>query len=333
MNCKYEKNANASLLRNKHILVTGANGFLGRHLVRELSLTGAKLTQVVRSKPSSGDPQLSIVILDLLDRKKVLEIFSTLQPDYVIDLAGVKDRGGMVGQFRNVFDNNVSGSLNVVEACLELKHFNRLVFIGSCDEYGKSVAPFAESQREVPTNSYALSKLAITKMLSALYLSSHFPSVVLRPSVIFGPYQGVEMFLPALIQSLLEKKDFAMTQGEQYRDFVYVTDVVDAIVKTLVSAERVNGKVFNIGSGISHQVKDIAKIVAELIHPEAFKHLRFGAVDYRTGETMDYAVDIDRAKQLLMWEPKTELKQALQETIDCFRPQVEARISALGDHA
>lgn len=315
------------MLSNYHILVTGADGFIGHHVCAEIQKTGAKLSQLVRSKTFVSDKENIQIAVDLTNRNIVAETFATLQPDYVIHLAGEKNRSDNGTKFRDSYDRNLEISLNVIEACISLPKFKRLIFLGSCDEYGHDSSPFDEGQRELPTNAYGMSKLAVTKILSGLYHSCQFPSIVLRPTVIYGPNQGDEMFLSALIQSLLAQKDFAMTYGEQYRDFIYIDDVVDAIIKSLTADNKMNGTVINIGAGDSWQIKKIAILVANLIHENANNHLKFGVIPYRPTEVMNYAVNIDRAVQLLGWQQTTNLEQGLQQTINHFRMKVDARKS------
>lgn len=313
------------MLRNSHILITGANGFLGRHLCTALIETGARVSQLVRSKVSTFQNEEVQIALDLTDRKKVAEIFSARQPDYVIHLAGSKSRNASGVEFRDSYSKNLSVSLNVIDACLGLRYLKRLVFLGSCDEYGPISSPFEETQREMPANVYGLTKLAITKMLSGLYQLGQFPSVVLRPSVIYGPRQGSEMFFSALIQNLLAGKDFPMTAGEQYRDFVYVSDVVEAIIRATGADEVVNGKVFNIGAGKSYRIKDIAELTAQQIGARALEQIKFGAVPYRINEVMDYSVDIAQAQVLLGWHPKISLEVGLQQTIQHYKATIARR--------
>jgi nucleoside-diphosphate-sugar epimerase len=320
------------MLSNRHIIITGSNGFVGRHTCEAILKAGAKLTQLVHTNESSSHTERVQIAVDLTNRNRVAEIFSALQPDYVIHLAGEKNRNDVGAQFRDSYDRNLSISLNVIEACLALPKFKRLIFLGSCDEYGDESSPFDEMQREMPSNAYGLSKLAATKILSGLYQSRQFPSIVLRPTVIYGPCQGDEMFLSALIQSLLAQRDFAMTYGEQYRDFVYIDDVVAAIIKSLTADNQVNGAVVNIGAGDSLQVKNIATLVANLIHPDANNHLKFGVVPYRSTEVMNYAVKIGRAEKLLGWQPTTKLEQGLQQTVNHFRAKVDAPKTIIGAH-
>ena len=189
---------------NSHILITGADGFVGRSLSRSLLLTGAKVSNIVRSRALGERKDETYVVADLACREEVLSIFSLLRPNYVVHLAGSKSRVDSFAHYKDVLSSNLSISLNVIEACQDISSFKRLVFLGSCDEYGEQAEPFDESQRELPSSGYGLSKLMVTRLLSCLYRSRLFPSVVLRPSVIYGPGQGREMFLSAFIHTLLK---------------------------------------------------------------------------------------------------------------------------------
>jgi UDP-glucose 4-epimerase len=299
-----------------HILITGANGFVGRHVSNNLLAMNVKISELVHS--SSSQISENQYVIDLTQREKVVNLFTFLQPDYVIHLAGSKNRINDTEQYRNIYDANVSMSLNIIDACRGIQNFKKLIFLGSCDEYGQTTAPYDENHKETPTTAYGLSKLAITQILTGLHQSHKFPSVVLRPSVIYGPGQGKEMFISALIQSLLADRSFAMTNGEQRRDFVYVSDVVDAIIKALSADELVNGVILNIGAGVSYQLKQVASMIAGFVGPDANCLIKFGAVPYRFNETMDYSVKITRAEKLLNWHPSTDIKNGLQHTVKYF---------------
>ena len=303
------------MLTDKHILVTGGNGYVGQHLCQALLQRGARVSKIVRSTlPVVGLPAAQYP-LDLTERDKVDAVFAQLKPDFVIHLAGAKNRINDVTKYSDSYNDNVTMSLNVIHACRSLVGFKRMIFLGTCDEYGHAPAPYSELQKAVPTGAYGLSKLAVTQILCGLFHSHQFPSVVLRPSVIYGPGQGNEMFLSALIQSLLAGKDFPMTAGEQRRDFVYIHDVIEAIVMVIESEEHINGELINIGAGVSQRVRDVAYKVADLIGPGARQLIRLGAVEYRRSEVMEYSLVIDHAKEMLNWYPRTNLEEGLHQTI------------------
>lgn len=304
---------------NSHVLVTGSRGFVGRHLSDTLVGLGARVSQIIRSAGPGDHAKTGQYIVDLTDAAKVVEVFSSLQPNYVVHLAGSKNRENDISQFRDVYNKNVLTSLNVIDSCRILNNFKRLIFLGTCDEYGQAPTPYDETQRGVPTSAYGLSKLAVTQVLSRHFFSDRFPSVVLRPTVIYGPGQGSEMFLSALIQSLLAGKSFAMTAGEQRRDFVYISDVVDAIVKAINADERVNGAIINVGAGISFQVKEVAAMVGNLVDSNMSDLIRFGALQYRPNEVMNYSAVITRAQELLDWEPSTNIRDGVKRTVEQFK--------------
>ena len=310
---------------NGHILITGANGFVGQHLSKAFLARGAKVSQVVRFvSPQALETQYA---LDLTIREDVANIFSLIQPDFVIHLAGLSNRLNEATQFYDTYDTNLSMSLNVIDACRKIENFKRLVFLGSCDEYGLAPTPYNEAQREMPTNAYGLSKLAVTQILISLFHSHRFPSVILRPTVIYGSGQGNEMFISSLIQSLLAGRDFAMTNGDQQRDYIYINDVVDAIIKVVSSNDKINGAVLNIGGGVSYQIKEVAKLVADLVGPKISRLIQFGAIQYRSHEVMHYSVEIERARELLGWYPNTNISVGLQHTIQQYKKSMVNSIS------
>jgi len=306
-------------MQKNHILITGANGFVGRHLHRELIARGFRVSSAVRSNFHKNDLVADHYILDLTDKSKVIEIIGSLKPDYVFHLAAEKNRNNEPKSSTKNYDANILMASNLINACRNLVNFKRFVFLGSCEEYGLGPRPYNENQHEFPVGAYGLSKLAITKLLLSLYHTELFPSVVLRPSVIYGPEQNDEMFVPSLIQSLLYKRDFLMTFGEQLRDFVYINDVIEALIKTLSADEQINGNVINIGLGFSYKINHIAKITANLISPNVLSRLKFGEMEYRPNEVMDYSLNISLASKLLEWEPKVDVEEGIRKTIAYFK--------------
>ena len=308
-----------------HVLITGANGFVGRHLSNALLALGAKVSQLMHS--SSSQTLEDQYIVDLTQCEKVASTFKRLQPNYVVHLAAQKSRAGDITDFIKTYDANVCMSLNVIHACIELKNLNKFIFLGSCDEYGLVPAPFKETQKEVPVNGYGFSKLAVTQLLKGLFNNYEFPAVVLRPAVVYGPDQGREMFISALIQSLVADENFAMTHGDQRRDFLYISDLVNAITRVMFADTQINGCIFNIGAGVSHQLKVVASLAATLIEVNAINRINFGAVDYRVNEGMDYSVDISLAKKLLGWYPQVSIEHGLSLTVSHFKNIENAKLA------
>lgn len=298
-----------------HVLVTGAAGFVGRHVCTALKASGVRLSCLSRNLPEAAVGHYAV---DLLDAATVRQLLADLQPDCVIHLAASRGSGTELSDFRATFDTNVRSAWNVIDGCQALPHFKRFVFLGSFDEYGRAEPPYVETQRAQPTSVYGLSKLAITQVLLGLHANYAFPAVVLRPTVIYGPGQGDNMFLPALIRTLLAGQTYAMTRGEQMRDFLYVGDVVTAVLKAVQASASIDGNVINLGAGHSHSVKSVVDMVLREMPSASVAQVQFGAIPYRRHEAMRYSANIDRAAALLAWQPTIDLQRGLRATIDYF---------------
>ncbi len=299
---------------NRRILITGANGFIGKHLSKALITQDANVFKTVRHL--SQHVEATTVVAELTDQQQVSRVFEQVQPEYVIHLASCKNKGDEAHQFYDTYDVNVLMAKNIIQACQSTPNFKRLITLGSCDEYGLAVTPFKEEAQENPTNAYGASKLAITKMLTTLFHSRQFPSVTLRPSIVYGPGQVDNMFISQLVRTLLAGHTFAMSAGEQRRDFLYIDDLVRAIIKSLDANNHVNGRIFNIGSGVAYQLKEVSKIVANIIGETA--KVKLGAIKYRSNEVMDYSIDIKQASKHLVWLPTFDLETGLTHTIENF---------------
>jgi nucleoside-diphosphate-sugar epimerase len=303
--------------RKKRILVTGAAGFVGIHLCRELVAKGATVIGVVRNCPDEmGNPVL--LQADLSNRNEIHDIVLSSSPDLVIHLASNKNRGLSLAEHRSGLEENLVGALNLLEACQQLSNITRFIFMGSCEEYGHQSGSFEEAAREYPVSAYGVSKLAVTKLLQAIAYGSEFPAVILRPSIVYGPGQAADMFLPSLVQALVRGQEFKMTAGHQTRDFVYVEDLIRGILSAL-DATAVCGKVINISSANPIRIIDLAKMAALLIGPDAEALINVGSRPYRSGEVMNYCASNMLAKTLLNWTPRISMEEGLRQTISHCR--------------
>ena len=256
--------------------------------------------------------------VDILDEITIRQIIHAVQPEFVVHLAASKDRGVDTAAYREGYKTNLIGSLNLINACQDISALTRFVFLGSTDEYGQLHTPFKESDKEAPITAYGASKLAVTEVLRALSRSNKFPSVTLRPTIAYGPGQDDSMFLPALIRALVEGRNFDMSLGEQTRDFVYVDDLVQAIIQALL-APSLCGDVINISSATPIRIDALAKMTANILGKGAEELLKFGAKDYRTSDVMQYWAANTLAKSLLGWSPTVSLEEGVQRTVDYFK--------------
>lgn len=306
---------NQQHLKISKVVVTGSEGFIGCHVVDALRSRGVAVWRMHRASVVSDARTEADICLDLRDGDAVEQALLEVSPDCIIHLAGSKNRGESIGDYRENYQVNLLNTLNVLHASRLLSSLKRFLFIGSCDEYGSSITPFHEGLCEKPNNAYGLSKLATTQLLTAWHRIYDFPVAILRPSVVYGPGQGNEMFIPSLAMTIGSGVTFAMTKGEQIRDFLFVDDLVEAIIKAACHHDEIHGMVINIGSGSPSSIRDVAVMIADQIGPEARNLLSIGALPYRPNEVMNYSLSIERAATVLGWYPVTKLDEGLRRTL------------------
>jgi UDP-glucose 4-epimerase len=306
----------SSQLKGARVLISGATGFIGRNLARTLVASGTCVYGLARGKSDFTD--IHGFVCDIKDRGRLNEIVGEVRPSHIFHLAANKARSASTKDFRQCIDENLIGTLNMLEACEAASCAPRFISLGTCEEYGRGDAPYLESTREAPVSAYSCSKVAMTQLLQTYHRIHGFPVVVLRPSLAYGPGQGDEMFLPALIQTLLRGKRFAMSRGEQTRDYVYIDDVVEALLLAAVHPDAI-GQVINISSGTPTRIADVTKLAVDLIGNGVEALLDIGKVAYRQGEAMNYWANRAKAKQLLGWEPGVNLCDGMARTVAYYK--------------
>lgn len=282
----------------KKIAIIGANGFIGQNLMSELK--GHELIALSRSE------------IDITDLDSVSQAFVKFKPNVVINLAADKRRGSAYSDFRKTIDTNIIGTLNIVEAS-KLSSIEHLIFIGSGEEYGSNVAPFEEEQKESPVSAYSFSKTSSKILLETLSRLGPCPFTYIRPTLVYGPGQDDDMFLPSLIRNLKSGKKFPLSLGEQVRDFIHVNDLINAIDLIIKTGKKTFGQTYNVASEEKVSIKDLANMVAKDLKAEDL--LEFGAVAYRNAEIFDYRVSAKKIQNDLGWKLKIKLKDGLRDLL------------------
>lgn len=305
--------AKINVYQGTRVLVTGSAGFIGRHLIEALENYGAVVIPIVRT---ACDGITGSVACDLRDAQQVQELLRQWKPELIFHLAAQRTRKVTGAAIAQTLENNLTSTLNLLEAVRKCSSIRRVVMLGSAEEYGAAIEPFREEMREAPISAYSLSKVCETQLGQMMARSCEVPVIVVRPTIVYGPGQQDDMFLPALIQSLLHRLPFAMTSGEQTRDFLYVADLVEALLMAAHSSVA-PGTIINVGSERVLRIADLAIEVERIMGAPGF--VRLGRLPMREAEVMHYAVDCSRARTELGWSPRTSLEQGLRQTITWFQ--------------
>lgn len=296
----------------KKALIIGGTGFIGYHLVK-LCSKKYETTSVSLSIPDKKRilSNVKYIICDISKeselKKKIKEKF-----DIIINL------GGYINHTDKdlTLKTHYKGCKNLVNFFKD-KNIKVFIQIGSSTEYGKQKAPNYENNNCKPTTIYAKSKLKATKYLINFYKKNKFPVVVLRFYQVYGPHQKKDRLVPIVIDRSLSDDIFNCSSGIQGKDFLYVSDAVNAIYKCFNNKNAI-GKIINIGSGKKITVKRlILKIVKKI---NAGKPI-FGALGMRSDEPINSYPNIMRAKKYLSWLPKISLEDGLSKTIKFYKKQ------------
>lgn len=301
-------------MNGKEILVTGGAGFIGHHLTerfREANsvhildiddsvITPAGVTNV------TGDVRAK----DIVDR-------TTANTDVVFHEAALVSVTESINDPRKSHTTNATGTLNILEAAR--KHNTRVIFSSSAAIYGyPKYVPIDEEHPTIPTSPYGVDKLTAdqyTRLYADLY---DLDTVALRYFNVYGPgqtgeYAGVITIF--IKQALNDEPITVHGDGSQTRDFVFVEDIIQA--NQLAATTDNTGQAYNIGTGESITIRELAELIQELTDSDAdIVH-----TEPRDGDIEQSEADISRARSNLGYEPTTSLRDGLEQTINWFENQ------------
>jgi nucleoside-diphosphate-sugar epimerase len=286
----------------ERILVTGASGFIGRALVRRLVCSGASVACTARRRPLEVAEGTSWIVGDLVDEEFVAHVVEQTRPDIVYHLGGASSASRSLDVVLPTLATNLTASVNVLKAVTE-RGCDRVVLVGSGDE---------PINGEPPSSPYAAAKHALhayARMFHALYAT---PTTTARLFMVYGPDQpDVAKLVPYTILSLLRGERPSFSSGRRLCDWVFIDDVVDALLAVASSSDCVD-RVVDVGTGTLHCVRDVVEKLHVLLGSQA--EPLFDGTSDRPHETEDVA-DVVRAHQLCGWSPSTDLATGLERTV------------------
>ncbi len=288
------------------VLVTGAAGFIGSHLADHLARRGNEVwgTYLQETSPPDG---VSGVELDILDRRRVVELFHRFRPEAVVHLAGLSHVGGSWSDLTGYYQVNVVGAENVLEAAAGC----RVLVASSAEVYGavpEGEQPIGEDREPAPASPYAMTKASLER------IALPRGSIAVRSFNVIGPGQSSDFALPAFAAQLAAihhgRQEPVLRVGnlEARRDFIAVDDAVAAYA--LLLDRGVEGEVYNLGSG---QALSIAEALHRLIDVSGVRaRIEVDPERFRPADIPLLCADSDRLRNL-GWAPAKTIDQALEQ--------------------
>jgi NAD dependent epimerase/dehydratase len=313
----------------KKVFVTGADGFIGSHLVEELVRQGANVRALVyynswneRGWLRDVDPSiLACVELfsgDIRDTERVRE--GILGCDYVFHLSSLIAIPYSYQAPRAYVETNVSGALNVLQACRDSERLSRLVHVSTSEVYGSAQSvPISESHPLVAQSPYSASKIGADKLAESYHMSFGLPVVVARPFNTFGPRQTARAVIPTIASQLLSGCDeVRLGSLAPTRDFNYVTDTARGLL-ALGLCKAAEGRVVNIGSGEEWSIGQTVELLCELTGREVKIITDAARIRPEKSEVNRLLADNRLISMLTEWRSEVQFREGLVLTLSWIK--------------
>jgi len=295
------------------ILVTGGSGFLGSNLCHKLINSKNDVHLILR--PNSNfwritdvKKDLNLHIGNLSKSGAIKSIIKKIKPDIVFHCAsyGVYPKEK---NFKRIFQTNVLDTINLMNILSEYGGLKKFVNLGSVLEYGPKKQKIKETDLPRPVTPYSIAKLTQTNLAQYFAIVKQLPTITLRIFTPYGKYDNPGRLISDVMLSIIKKKKLELSSPLFFRDFIFIDDAINAIIKAANS--KCVGEIINVGSGRAYSIKEIIEITKEIGNLDL--KVSWGV---RAGREFDKIqeksfADISKAKKLLNWKPFYSIREGL----------------------
>lgn len=311
----------------KRVLVTGAGGFIGSHLIEELIQLGADVTAFIHynSNGSRGwldqvpreiQEQIRFYAGDLKDPDSVRS--AVRQQEIVMHLGALIAIPYSYQNPTDVFQTNVLGTLHVAQAVREYG-VSRMVHTSTSEVYGSArIVPISETHPLQGQSPYSASKIGADKCVESFYCSYDLPVVTVRPFNAYGPRQSMRAVIPTIINQALYREEIVLGNLDATRDFTFVQDTARAFIYAATSDQAI-GTTVNAGSGKEISIEDLALLIQQIIGNELPIHVANERLRPAKSEVDRLCSDSSKAFSIMGWQPQVSLREGLEKTVEWIR--------------
>ncbi len=310
--------------QGRSVLVTGADGFIGSHLCDALVERRANVTGIVRGSTLNGCGSWSLRSLEMSTASRmklqgadvaspdIRNVIKEANPEIILHLAAIAHVDYSFNHPEEVFRVNAGGTQNILEAARQLPSLKRLVVISSSEIYGSRKRDKIDEEHPLkPTSPYAASKVAADMLAQSYHRTYGTPVVVLRPFNTYGPRHTYDVIPKFLRLALAGEPLTIYGDGQQDRDLTYVSDTVEGMLQAGI-AKEIDGGVYNLGTGNTVSVNDIARAIKSLTKSSS----EIVHVEKRAAEVSSLISDHEKATRAFGYQPRVSFEDGLQRNLD-----------------
>jgi CDP-glucose 4,6-dehydratase len=315
-------------LLGKNILVTGATGLVGSHLVeRLLSMDTGRIIALSRSRDPEAyffkqgfDQKVVMANGDLKDKERIADIITKYEINYIFHIAA---QPIVATAFINPYETlatNIMGTVHILEAAKLSPHIQGMVIASSDKAYGKDCTAALEDHPLRGDHPYDVSK-SCTDLLAFTYAKTYnLPVTVSRFGNIFGPGDlNFNRIFPGMMKAALKKEVLELrSDGNFKRDYIYVKDVVDGYICLAEQIDKAKGEAFNFSSGFNFSVLELIEKTSKVIG----KKIEYKIINNQKNEIPEQSLNFDKAEKVLGWKSKYNFDQAISETLKWYHEMV-----------
>ena len=318
-------------MKNHRVLVTEANHIVGIHLIEKLVALGNDVKTLVRYDYYDDRRLLEYLLPYCRNKIKIIsgsitnpEVISHAisDVDIVLHLSVTDTVPYSEINLRDFITENILGTFNLLEAS-KTHGIQHLIYVSTGDVYGKaSVIPTAEAQPAKPLSPQTAACIGSENLVEGYWASQNVPTTIVRLFNPYGPMQSKRAIIPTIISQALVKPNVLLGNMHAERDFIYVDDAIEGLLKVLDSDQLIGEKI-NLGSGTGISIGNLAEKILSIMDKDV--EILFDATRIRS-ESQDVEkilADITKANVLLGWEPKISIEEGLIKTINWFSQNLD----------
>lgn len=310
------------------IFVTGADGFIGSHLVERLVKNKHKVTALCLYNTNNSIGSMNDIKKNILNKIKIvfgdirdLSLINNIvkKNDLVINLAALISIPYSYVNPNSYVTTNINGTLNILEACRI--NNKRLIHTSTSEIYGNAKKfPISEEEMPLSQSPYAATKIAGDQLALSYFKSFNLPVTIVRPFNTFGPRQSARAIIPTIISQALKRDKIKLGFLNTKRNFNYIDTTIDGYLAAIKSSKGI-GEIINLGSDLEVSIRDLVKVISKGLKKKLVIQIDKKRIRPKKSEILRLVADSKKAKKLLNWQSKMNKKYfeiSIKKTLDWY---------------